>query len=326
MRLNRPTTQTCSPSRGGFTIIELLVTIGAIALLIGLLIVGLQKGMLLAKGSADQQTARSIKLAIDQFKQNFGFVPPLVKDVKYSMWLEDHPLIPGEKRVAVYLPRRTDTGGFNKDWKDLRGDDITTENDPDKRYSTASLAYYLVGVLDTPVNSSVKIPIDGVQGPGFVTPLVDGAFKVPAALKDPNQKPVSKRTGRVFQSMVDVGRSGLRVYRDTTDATGAKIELQDRTGTAFRYYRWKQGERGQTSGAIKIKDVKDLNVPAVVGDPAENPLLREADFAVVGAGPNGVFGDEPLSVITDKLGLGADYGESRARQLAREDNVVEVGR
>jgi len=312
--------------RRGFTIIELLVTLGGLALLIGLLIVGLQKGILMAKGSADAQTVRAMKLAVDQFKQDFQFLPPLVKDVRYGKWIEDHPLIDGEKRVAIYLPQRTSSGGFNQDWKDLRGDDLSAANAVDRRYSGASLAYYLVGALDAPVNANVKVPIDGVLGPGFVAPLIDGAFKVPAAIKDPNQKPVSKRTGRVYEPLMDTGKSGLKLVRQLDDATGTKIELQDRGGVAIRYYRWKQGERGQSSGAPKIKDVKDLNVPAVVGDPANDPLLREAEYAIVGAGPNGVFGDEATDVLATKLGMSVNDGEERLRQIAREDNAVEVGR
>lgn len=316
--------------RHAFTIIELLVTIGGLALLIGLLIVGLQKGVLMAKGSADAQTARAVKLAVDQFKQDVGFAPPLVKDVKYNQWIEDHPLIPGEKRIAVYLPRRTETGGFNKDWKDLRGDDLTNANAIDKRYSNASLAYYLVGALDIPVHGKDQEPknvtIDGVLGPGFVMPLIDGSFKVPAAIKDVNQKPVSKRTGRVFKPLIDTSKAGLRLYRDFSDLSNATVELQDRNGVAFRYYRWKQGERGQVSGTPIIKDLKDLNVPAVVGDPANDPMLREAEYAIVGAGPNKLFGDESVAVMALELGMSTSDSEERMREIAREDNVVEVGR
>lgn len=326
-----PSSRTTSRNRSvghAFTIIELLVTIGGLALLIGLLIVGLQKGLFLARTSADAQTARAMKLAIDKFKQDFGFAPPLVKDVKYNRWVEDNPFIAGEQRVAVYVPRRTDTGGFNKDWQDLRGDDV---NSPvDNRYSNASLAYYLVGALDLPIHGKDQdpknIPVDGVIGPGMVAPLFDGGFKVPAAIKDPSLKPASKRTGRVFQPYVDTSKTGLKLYRDLTDVSGTKIELQDRNGVAIRYYRWKQGERGQSSGAPKIKDVKDLNVPAVVGDPANDPLLREAEYAIVGAGPNGVFGDEATDVLATKLGMSVNDGEERLRQIAREDNAVEVGR
>ncbi len=316
------------PSNRGFTIVELLVSIGAVVLLMGLLIVGLQKGVFLAKSSADAQTVRAVKLAVDQFKMDFGFLPPLVKDVRHAKWIEDHPLIGGEKRVAVYLPQRTASGGFNNDWKNLRGDDASGAID--ERYSNASLAYYLVGALDVPVHGQDQEPknitIDGVLGPGFVTPLIDGSFKVPAAIKDPEQKPVSKRTGRVFKPLVDTGKSGLRLFRELTDATGTKIELQDRNGVALRYYRWKQGERNQSSGAPKIKDLKDLNVPAVVGDPADDPLLREAEFAVVGAGPNKLFGDESVAAMALELGMSTSDSEERMRELAREDNVVEVGR
>ncbi|MCC6970437.1 MAG: hypothetical protein IT434_09465 [Phycisphaerales bacterium] len=327
MRSTSRTTQG-RPANRGFTIVELLVSIGAIVLLMGLLIVGLQKGVFLAKSSADAQTVRAVKLAVDQFKMDFGFLPPLVKDVKHARWIEDHPLIEAEKRVAVYLPQRTASGGFNNDWKDLRGDGV---NGPiDERFSNATLAYYLVGALDIPVHGKDQEPknitIDGVLGPGFVAPFIDGSFKVPAAIKDTNQKPVSKRTGRVFKPLVDTGKSGLRLFRELTDVTGTKIELQDRNGVALRYYRWKQGERHQSSGPPKIKDLNDLNVPAVVGDPTNNPLLREAEFALVGAGPNKLFGDESVAVMALELGMSTSDSEERMRELAREDNVVEVGR
>ncbi|MFO0836727.1 MAG: type II secretion system protein [Phycisphaerales bacterium] len=316
--------------RNAFTIVELLVSIGAVVLLMGLLIVGLQKGMFLAKSSADAQTVRAIKQAIDQFKQDFGFLPPLVKDLKYpsnpERWIEDNPLVAGEKRVAVYLPGRTQSGGFNKDWQDLRGDNLTE----DIRYSNVSLAYYLAGALDVPVHGQGQepknIPIDGVSGPGSVAPLIDGAFKVPAALKDPDQKPVSKRTGRVYAPYVSLSKAGLRLVRDLKDSTGTKVELQDRNSLAYRYYRWKQGEKGQTSGNPKIKDLKDLNVPVLVGDPTVDPLFREAEYAIVGAGPNKLFGDETVAQIAQELGMSASDSEERLRELAREDNIVEVGR
>lgn len=325
-----PNSERSGSKRVGFTIVELLVSIGAVVLLMGLLIVGLQKGVFLAKSFADAQNARALKLAIDQFKQDFGFLPPLVKDRKFptdpSRWIEANPFIAGEKRIAVYLPAREQTGGFNKDWQDLRGDNLTT----DIRFSNVALAYYLAGALDVPVHGKDQdpknIPIDGVLGPGNVAPLIDGAFKVPAAIKDPEQKPVSKRTGRVYKPYVDLGKAGLRLIRDLEDKEGTKVELQDRNGLAFRYYRWKQGERGQTSGVPKIKDLKDLNVPVLVGDPATDPLLREAEFAIVAAGPNKLFGDESLSVIAQELGMSASDSEDRLRELAREDNVVEVGR
>ena len=64
----------------GFTIIELLVAIAVIAVLIGLLIVVGRIAIKQGRTSAALRTVQSIKQAIEQFRQDHGFLPPLIAD------------------------------------------------------------------------------------------------------------------------------------------------------------------------------------------------------------------------------------------------------
>lgn len=276
-------------ARSGFTIVELGVSILVIAILIGLLLVGLNQLSRTAQSGAERANVIAMRIAVESFKNDFGFAPPLVKDGltypgKVAM---DSPLTP-PSTINVY---RTDVP---EDVEFLRGDGA----DPHLRFSVYSLAYYLVGVLDA--------EYDGQDGPGYREPNREGGFRTVG--------------GRLFDPKFDAADDADRLVE--VDREEGRFELRDRNGIAYRYYRWLPDE------AVSGQDVTNLrNVPSLLGDPAQNIALRDAEYAIVAAGPNRVFGEEQTEDVTTlraELGGGGDIAD--LERLGRDDNVVEVGR
>ncbi len=307
-----------SVSRAGFTLIEILFAIAVVGILIGLLVVGLTVGRRAAARNAGESTAAAMKLSATQFTSDFGFAIPLVKDYDLSKAQA------GERKFPVYVPAPLDSS----DAKILRHE----ESDPswpgkpadvpaeywDLRYSLASLPFYLVGVDETPLITGGKLPIDGVSGPGILRPNEDGTFQVPENAKKPNA--TVKRSGQAFGPYLDTGRSGAKVVRAGTK--GERYEIRDGKENAFRYYRWLQGVKKGTK--YVVEKPADMNVPKVVGDPEKDPGLRGATAAIVWCGPDGLYGDESLKVILEKLNLPDGTLDATAREKAISDNVVLV--
>lgn len=280
-------------SRSGFTIVELGVSILVIAILIGLLLVGLNRVSRSAQSGAEQANVIAMRIAVEQFKNDFGFAPPLVKDgLTYPGGTPTtSPLVSSGSRnyVDVY---RSDVAS---DVEFLQGGVAGME---DMRFSVYSLPYYLIGVLDA--------DYDGKDGLGFREPDRDGTFR--------------KAGGRLFDPLFDATADSDRLVE--VDREEGRFELRDRNGVAYRYYRWLPIESSAAS------DVTDLRrVPSLLGDPADNIALRDAEYAIVASGPNRVFGDlstERPEDLEAELGRGKSDAELAAE--GRADNVVEVGR
>ena len=163
-----------------------------------------------------------------------------------------------------------------------------------RRYSVHSLPYYIMGALDGVV--------DGIDGTGMYAPARDGSFAL---------------GGRRYEPMIraDEGAGGL----NWIDRDAGRVVLRDRTGTEIRYYRWEPED--------DVENSVDLNVPEVLGIAADDVELRGARYGIVIAGANGMFGDEPVEVIQQRLGLTADpTAASHAIAAARSDNVMGVGK
>lgn len=274
-----------APGRRGFTLVEILFSIGILFLLMGLLFVGFNAARNFAKRTASTQTVSTLKTGIALFQNEFGFLPPLVKDDIRG----DGPLTglnsnTQRRSVIVYSVSNSD-------------DLLALQGRPTQRglrqFSEYSLAFYLMGALDEDV--------DGFNGPGAYEPARDGTFRT---------------GGRRIDPMVDLnqGNGGL----NWIDRDEGRVVLRDRSGTNIRYYRWEAEDT--------IDETSDLNVPPVVGDPSVNIELRGAKYAIVLAGPNGLFGDEPVSLIQEKLGLPIDpRASASAKAQAQSDNIVGVG-
>ncbi len=153
-------------------------------------------------------------------------------------------------------------------------------NPADPRYSVYSLPYYLMGVLD--------VKFDGVAGPGFTRPDPDGSFH---------------RRGKTYEPFFDTSGDPERLVRDPSDIN--RVTLVDRWKNPIRYYRWMPRF---VPGGANQGQVQNYNVPAELRDPAGSAQQRDAEFAIVSAGADGVI---------DRSGFAA---------TDNRDNIVEIGR
>lgn len=298
------------PDSAGFTVIELMFSLAVVFLIMGIILGALRFATRGARSAADQTTVNSLKLAVDQFKKEFGFFPALVKDLNSPA-----PLAGTSPKVPVCYSSATPA-----DLAYLRGD-LLTPTTADLRFSIYAPAYYLMGALGAVV--------DGKDGPGFTTPSSDGSFS---------------RKGRTFDPFFDSSRNAQALY--FADDVQGRVELRDSTNTAFRYYRWLPDDAtvNPMNQADPDRVKKFLNVPDIVGDPNLKEELRSATWAIVGAGRDGLFGDEwklqppgapathpqyvDINTMAARLsitGLTSPALEAAVEKKAAADNIVVVG-
>ena len=314
--------------RRAFSLVEILVAILVIGALLSILLVALGKAKVFAGSTKDLQSALTIKTGVEQFKEEFGFLPPMVRErFTTPMVLEGTP-----GQIAVYSLRNPTHLAF------LRTTPALDALNPfqDERYSELTLGYYLAGSLGANRGPGINLPIDGVSGPGLYAPRADGTFDVPKDVERAagNAPGDTNRGGKKYDPFIPLTGRGLKVFTDPSNALA--VTVRDDKDVPIRYYRWEHNDGAQL--------MADMNVPRIVArvpgtiageilrperDLSANPKVRDAQFAIVSAGPNGVFGDEDISVITRALGGGdspnAD-AERRLRLEAEKDNIVEVGR
>jgi len=230
----------------------------------------------------------------------------------------------------------------------------------DRRYSRYALAYYLAGALPRSV--------DGVAGQGMSRPLANGGFAnvgYPVGSTrdryqptiDTSRNGVDIRTG--YARPVEIAEHFPSTDLDSlspdlvynlyaNEDQDRLIALVDNFGTAYRYYRWEPG-RYDAGRRLVVESTLDLNIPPILLDPLTlvelenddtnaqeydltngNLELRNARFAIVGAGADGLFGTEPIAYLVSKLNRpdpGGDPEEiARLRQRAMDDNVIALGK
>ncbi|HLO41866.1 MAG TPA: hypothetical protein VK176_12650 [Phycisphaerales bacterium] len=304
----------------GFTLIQMLIALAILGTLVGLLIVAMTQARKSATAVADGQTLASLTTGIEAFSSACDFAPPLVRDkAKSDAKTIDTVNVGGSNVsvISVYTPAAD--GPF------LRGENFSiNQANPlaaeDRRYSTCSLGFYIAGVLTHPARSSTPdTPIDLVAGPGIGRPNLSGGFE----------------KGKLGP-FVDASTRTLNIVRNE-DATFPTAEISDRNQVPIRYYRWLKDRN-----AVKWED---LNIPPmVVGPeyakymsttPAEqrgqpDAQVNAANWAVVMAGANKVFGDEDVTTIVNALravGESVDNStpEATLRARAWADNITRVG-
>lgn len=342
--------------RRGFTLVETLVGLTVLVLILSIVIVSVSRARRSAKAAVQAQSLASLKTAVSTFIQNFNFPPPLCKDMsKYPAApkpLDIYVSMPGgESKLAVYdhtVQKDVDflhrLGAVVPPTKWSTTSNPNTDKYYDPRFSTASLTFYLVGVADKKITTgNTDTPVDGVRGPGFLRPRTDGTFEVPESAKAKitsggGGAPPSTRTGETFGPFIDTDKGQLKMVR-----TGDRYELMDDKGVPYRYYRWEKGNA--TTGAVT--KFSEMNIPWLLVqvltpegyrsldvDDAKrkepecaNRLIEinSASYALMSAGPNGLFGDEPIADIQTKLPGVSGLDDEAVRRRAFDDNVVEVG-
>ena len=312
---------------GGFTLAEIIVSIFIIFLLMGIGLVSYRVAANQARIASDRALVNGLKIAVEDFKREFGFIPPLVKDNGNDGQGDSLIQVDGLILPSVFSPV------IAVDINALRGEQSARI----PRYSTYSLAYYLIGALDSEV--------DGVDGPGFVEVRRAGNF---APVVDPKSidagdrgtLELARRGPKKYEPFFDTNRGGVELYIDVanrltiTPAPGQvsrtrlyyRAEIRDRNSVPVRYYRWfaddidpatiTGGISEYTDDAIDFEEsvkglIAYLNIPKVVlygyGDPLsplfEVPVeLRDATYAIVAAGPNQLFGDdEEYDLLTGSI-------------------------
>lgn len=288
---------------GAFTIIELSVALAIIALLSAILLFAISGAVRTSRAAAEKQVCVSLRMACEQFKQQFGFLPPVIE--------EEYPL------PAPPAPDNIDLGGaplivedeggaegLQPQIREIKEEVVLPNPNFDQFKSVNSLAYYLVGAADK--------DIDGVDGPGFTIPI--------DASRDREEGHFEKR-GKAYPALFDVTKDRKRLVRRGTQ-NDPRLLLIDRWGQPLRYYRWEPSYYPPTEadpslrGTIRKNATGDFlyNVPSVIknslGDPANVPELRRGGFAIVSAGPDAKFSDQvsPANPEFDK------------------DNILEIGR
>jgi hypothetical protein len=269
--------------------VEASITIIIIAMLAGIFLVAIGHGALFARNQAQRQTVISLKMAVLQFKTDYGFLPPVVKDAMPVMQSG------GISQPNTYMGALSTTP--DQDQYHLQGFTSATGNtaiDPDDRFSVNSLAYYLTGALDAPSGAAGSRPIDGAAGPAFTRPNEDGTFTQRGAARD---------------AYFDFGKGGVRV-------SPTQLVINDKWLTPIRYYRWLPRPGKQTGNQAPQPDIL---IPRCVGDPIKNPALGGAEFAIVSLGPDKATDNgQPRRVGSTTTGGGPI-------EPTVNDDIVEVG-
>lgn len=314
--------------RRAFSLVEILVAILVIGTLMSILLVALAKAKVFVRSTSDLQTALTIKTGVEQFKQEFGFLPPMVRE-RYTTPLS----VEGAGgQIAVYSLRNPAHLAF------LRAMPVLDPTNPfaDDRYSDYTVGYFLAGSLGVDRAPGLNLPIDGVEGPGLYTPRADGTFDVPKDVERAASGTAGEtnRGGKKYDPFVPLSGNGIKVVTDPGNALN--VTVRDAKNIPIRYYRWEHNDGAQL--------IADMNVPRIVArvpgtipgeivrperDLSANAKARDAQFAIVCAGPNGLFGDEDMAAITLVLGGGDSPPAAEERRLrleAEKDNIVEIGR
>lgn len=259
--------------RRGFTLIEVLMVVAIIAVLVGLLIVALNKVRGTGERASTEKLMQSIDAGLSQFNADHGFFPPLLDDTI-----------------------GTGGGGELQPYPVDRSDDVDY-------YSVLTLAPYLMGVGDLNGDGDVDQYDDGLEGAGFRDPGPDRAWGYAyrgtngngrAAYWTSKEKLVNQQRqipGKTYGPYVQVSgdrqvavgknRAGVPFDRDVRPL----FVINDFWGGSIRYYRnWPkvlpQGER--------LEDHVPVWFGSLAADQVESFRMqaRSVEYVLMSEGPD----------------------------------------
>ncbi len=335
------------------------MAIVVIAILIGLLIVAVTAAIRGARRAGEQGVATGIQTGVATFQTTFeNRLPPLVYDGDpiELVTAASTPRIsggPGNREGPVYRGNGSQppvVATLQEIYVDGGSVFLTGHEPPDgtgqydwlfdpardPRYSKFSLPMFLGGVLGEDV--------DGVSGPGMRLTFTNrrgwsmgGTSEVRGVFYQPSNETAIVSSYVSVDEFREHGQAaGGNLPAGASDASPDRTAFVNPAGVAFRYYRWEPNAEQDVGTGAGNPPLAHLNIPRILLDPRtwSDPNepgemvpveLRSARYAIVGSGPNGLFGTEPIDLLRSRLGVGPGVAEDAVRFQAWDDNVVRVG-
>lgn len=252
--------------RRAFTLVELLVVIGVVVILIGLLLAGLARAYRYARESQTSRVMQNIGSAIETFRTDFNYLPPLLVDPMFDP-IAATATSPRNFRVPEAMV------GPGLPFSSL--DDIlvatSTRTIPFRFHSEYTIATYLIGLgdtdgssFDTDMSNDGDDIDDGAPGPGIRAPGPDHSWGGGMDRQMQSAKRAKSQAGRVYGPYLDVASLGKSLERDPT--TGL-FRILDVWGHPIRYYKgW------------YTRSAADPSQPSVGRVPVELRTARGVEF------------------------------------------------
>jgi type II secretory pathway pseudopilin PulG len=308
------------PDRRAFTIVEILVVVGVIAVLVSILLVsfrGVRRG---AEAASAQRLMATVGQAVETFERDFAYLPPLlVLDAPAGSRVPLGNSAGALMEPSVVVPQAK--------WPDAsQASSLRAELEATRYGSEYTLGVYLLGAGDID-NSEVGAATtigrndandDGLAGPGIRDPGPDRSWGGAASRAAQNSGRTAIKTGRTYGPYLDPAGLADRVRLDP--ATGL-FKLTDSWDQPIRYYTgWPVLDR-PSSGApkpsidftpVELRDAGAVEAHLLPESGTGPDLEREravltAPFAVLSAGPAQFYDSDnrPIPLFGDRDRVGS---------------------